>query len=304
MKLSIDYAPAYELIVSLYQYVDSQTSSEKHIQDHRKWREQVRERLSEETAALLNDTRLEVLHRLSLLIWQCPGDRSVSTFIHWLKGLSPGEIYDCMIPWIQHFNENMSAMQAHVTEVLTRWNDEYFGEIEREISPQLEESARYVQSLIDELTNEEIIDLVTMGLEIVPEPETEQIILVPQHHSAPFSIIDYYKGLIVCQYPVSSESKDELEPPAKLLRAFKALADANRLKILKLVEQEPQTLKSIAAHLQLAKSNAHYHITSLRLCGMIKARYGKSGTEYYTKRHLTFEEIPASLRAYIGGDNL
>jgi hypothetical protein len=38
-----------------------------------------------------DDERLEVLHQLSLLIWQCPVEREIPQFLQWLEELPSGE---------------------------------------------------------------------------------------------------------------------------------------------------------------------------------------------------------------------
>jgi len=66
--------------------------------------------------------------------------------------------------------------------------------------------------------------------------------------------------------------------PEGLLRTFKALADANRLRILGLLSQSAHTGEQLAALLGLGASTVSHHLARLKHAGLISA----SAEGYYS----------------------
>ena len=58
----------------------------------------------------------------------------------------------------------------------------------------------------------------------------------------------------------------------ELLAFFKALADANRLKIVGLLAQQPSTVEQLAAMLELQPSTVSHHLARLAEAGLVSAR--------------------------------
>ncbi len=61
-------------------------------------------------------------------------------------------------------------------------------------------------------------------------------------------------------------------PGAELLSFFKALSDANRLKIVGLLAQRPYTVEELATLLDLRPSTVSHHLTRLAEIGLVSAR--------------------------------
>jgi hypothetical protein len=60
--------------------------------------------------------------------------------------------------------------------------------------------------------------------------------------------------------------------PDEMLQYFKALADANRLKIIGLLSQQPCTVEQLAALLGLSKSTTSHHLAYLAKAKLVEAR--------------------------------
>jgi predicted transcriptional regulator len=60
--------------------------------------------------------------------------------------------------------------------------------------------------------------------------------------------------------------------PDEMLQYFKALADANRLKIIGLLSQQPCTVEQLAALLGLSKSTTSHHLAYLAKANLVEAR--------------------------------
>jgi predicted transcriptional regulator len=65
----------------------------------------------------------------------------------------------------------------------------------------------------------------------------------------------------------------------ELLNFFKALADANRLKIIGLLAQGPHSVEELAAVLGLSSSTVSHHLARLAAAGLVAAR--TEGHYYY-----------------------
>jgi len=65
----------------------------------------------------------------------------------------------------------------------------------------------------------------------------------------------------------------------ELLDFFKALSDANRLKIVGLLSQQPLTVEQLAALLNLGVSTTSHHLARLSKAGLVEAR--ADGHYYY-----------------------
>ncbi len=65
---------------------------------------------------------------------------------------------------------------------------------------------------------------------------------------------------------------DETLPSQELLDFFKALADANRLKMIGLLAKEPLSVEQIAAMLDLHSSTVSHHLSRLAKVGLVSAR--------------------------------
>jgi predicted transcriptional regulator len=71
----------------------------------------------------------------------------------------------------------------------------------------------------------------------------------------------------------------QLSNNEELLNFFKALADANRLKIIGLLAQEAHTVEELAALLGISSSTASHHLARLAGAGLVAAR--TEGHYYY-----------------------
>ncbi|MCK9906699.1 hypothetical protein MXD63_42755, partial [Frankia sp. Cpl3] len=99
----------YELVDSLYQYVNIKEHQSFRLDKQR--RKSVQQQLTPAFAAELEDERLEVLHRINLLVWQCPGDRTPVSFLKWLQEQPPGELYERLAPWVELLPGNLHEIR-------------------------------------------------------------------------------------------------------------------------------------------------------------------------------------------------
>jgi DNA-binding HxlR family transcriptional regulator len=85
-----------------------------------------------------------------------------------------------------------------------------------------------------------------------------------------------------------------------LLNFFKALSDANRLKIVGLLAQKEASVEELAAILSLSASTVSHHLAKLSEIGLVNARVDG----YYNVYHLETGAIEALARQLLAEDTL
>ena len=86
------------------------------------------------------------------------------------------------------------------------------------------------------------------------------------------------------------------DPSQELLTFFKAMSDANRLKIVGLLSQKARTVEQLAAMLGLGESTVSHHLSKLSEAGLVTAT-AQSYYNYYRLEQERFEEAARLLLA-------
>ena len=115
----------------------------------------------------------------------------------------------------------------------------------------------------------------------------------------PWVLINERDRTRLFMYPVAEEALSSApeDPPARLVTLYKALADPQRLRILRLLGSGPVALQQIADHLGLVKSTAHHHLVILRSAGLVRISLG-ADKEYQLRGDLP--DAAALLGGYLG----
>lgn len=229
-EIEVEYAPAYEFITSLYFYINKNRL--KIYELGTEWKKAVDEKLSPAFKEDLKDKRMEVLHRINLLVHKCPGEKSPENFIRWFQSLSAAEIYDCMIPWVKSIPKDMIDLHEHFVYLFTEWNEQYFKHIDSSILTALEEQAVKTKELVKKMNPVDLVEMSTNGIRLESK-QAKKLLLVPQYHYSPSSIIDHYHEFITCLYPIELQRNSHLISK-KSTHFFSSLSDQNRLFTLRL----------------------------------------------------------------------
>ncbi|WP_432776294.1 winged helix-turn-helix domain-containing protein [Brevibacillus gelatini] len=297
-SIRIEWNVVYECIISLYAYIHEK--ERKHFQLGNAWKEETKQMLPDSFADELADERWEVLHRLVLLVAQSPQKHSVEAFLGWLESISPGEIYERLAPWVDTIPLNLGELRDHSVSLLARWNEHYFSRIAPAILDSLERSAADMTELAQSMSPVELVDHASNGLWIEPVPDLREVVLIPQYHCAPAAVLDFYRGLATCLYPVGDAGQTRPHPLAELLPLTQCLADEKRLHILRCLAEKNCTLGELQQQVSLAKSTVHHHVTALRRAGLIRAHYaGSTNVSSYSLRESFIERLPVLLRSFL-----
>jgi DNA-binding transcriptional ArsR family regulator len=185
--------------------------------------------------------------------------------------------------------------------LLEQWEARYFRNSDPVIVTGLEREAREACLRVeaDRQKQLDLIESLTEGLRLDEAEKLERVILVPQYHGRPANILEYYDNLFLGLYPVDVLPPAPGEPSPALLRLTAALADTNRLKVLKYLSHDEQSFSDIVKHLGLAKSTVHYHLILLRAAGLVRAHFKGGDCMLYGLRRQALEETSARLARYI-----
>ncbi len=93
---------------------------------------------------------------------------------------------------------------------------------------------------------------------------------------------------------------DSEGPLAELLQFFKVLSDANRLKVVGLLSQEPSSVEQLAAMLNLSSSTVSHHLSRLSEAGLVAAR----AEGYYSVYHLQTDRLEQMARRILSRQDL
>ncbi|MAT45772.1 MAG: ArsR family transcriptional regulator [Anaerolineaceae bacterium] len=86
----------------------------------------------------------------------------------------------------------------------------------------------------------------------------------------------------------------------ELLNFFKALADANRLKIIGLLAQQDLSVEQIAEMLGISSSTVSHHLSKLSKTGLVSAR----AESYYNVYHLNEERLESLSKEILSKETL
>lgn len=187
-----------------------------------------------------------------------------------------------------------------IVAVLTGWAVRYT-EIEDRIEGIL---ARDYESRAGDratLTGSDLIEKTTGGVRWTAEPGIRRVILAPSYFSRPYNFLLAADDWRFFGYPVLDEALDlvdPLAPPLSVIRLHRALGDATRLRILKLLASKDLYLTEIAQHLELSKPTIKHHLAQLRIAGLVTVTE-TGNLIYYSLRRSRLEDASIDLKSFL-----
>lgn len=190
-------------------------------------------------------------------------------------------------------HEDVVAVMREMREVLR----DHLDAVAPALRHDVEERGRRLRGL----PLEEAVEVGTAGIHYVPEPWVRRVLLIPQAAMRPWVLIEDHADTKIFMVAVDEEclSLDHERPPARLLAVTKALAEEQRLRILRRLAAGPASLQQITDHLGIAKSTAHHHLVQLRAAGLIVVEMGQE--KEYTIREGLVRDLGDLLDTYLRG---
>lgn len=174
-------------------------------------------------------------------------------------------------------NVDPSVLRNHLKSVMSKWFKEVILEEEKTYMELLQRDGDMKKSMMDKLEPEEFVKWATGGIEYAPEPSVTKVLLIPHYIYRPWNINADFENTKVFYYPVSNESiypNNRLTPDNFLILKFKALGDETRLKIMKILFENEQTLQELSVQLDMPKSSLHHHLSILKSARLITTHNG------------------------------
>jgi len=186
-----------------------------------------------------------------------------------------------------------------IVGILSSFQDEVFAPYEKEFRHYLESDFESKRAMTRRLSPERVIEIATSGITLSGEHTSSPIVLMPSMVARPWVVVSSGPDFNVYAYSVSDENldMDPDAPPPWLVKAYKALGDDRRLRILRKLAESDASLAELAKDSDIAKSTLHHHLMLLRAAGLIGVHIGD--TKRYSLRRDTMSEAAASLEYYL-----
>jgi DNA-binding transcriptional ArsR family regulator len=298
-KVEFEFSPLYELVTSLDLFLSKKFI--KNVDIGTDWVKNIQMVLDNKNIQLGNPKDIPCFDYLYLLIWQSPEKENLHTFVKWLGSLDPGQLYEKLFSYLLGpVPADLITIRNKYMDLLIKWHEIYFEHIDKRIMETLQHSVKEWQAQSDECNSVMFVEKVSGGVRLEEYEGLHQVLLTPTYHISPLLTIRKNKYMVHIFYPVDLPVQDTNQPSKKLVRLTKALADENRLRILKLVKEGAKTFTEIQQQFDVSKSTVHHHLMLLRTAGLISVYHSsESCSDSYIYRELGIDELSQYLNVYI-----
>jgi DNA-binding transcriptional ArsR family regulator len=169
-----------------------------------------------------------------------------------------------------------ATLKSRVLNLAWGWYRAVGPALERE-QPMLRQEAARQRARGPRISAVDLIAAVA-GVEYVPEPGIERVILIPSLAIRPeLHVFDHLQLKIIC-YPLDVPRRDAWSPPTGLTGLVKSLADERRLSMVRLLAGGPLSAQQIAGQLGIPITTALHHLAILRSSGVLRGGRGRGRT--------------------------
>ncbi len=182
-------------------------------------------------------------------------------------------------------------------DLLTSWTEQVLPAITPADPSLAERDAEAKRELVKSVPPEQVVERLAPGIQWSPGPDIDRVVLFPAYSARPWVYMSEYKRVKIFCPPITADRERMPGDPAELVRIYKALGDASRLKLLKRLQDGPISLTEAAQEIGLAKSTTHHHLALLRQAGFVLIR---EGDDTYRLRPDMRPEPGALLQQYLG----
>ena len=172
--------------------------------------------------------------------------------------------------------------KRRVTAALRSFAQEVLAPAEAELRGALERDAAAKHRLMQWLSPHELISAAAGGYRYEPEPGLDRVVLVPHLAAGPWLLLCQHEDARIICYAADAEATDpEQAVIDRALLVARALADEQRVRIVRYLGGAHATAAELAEHLGLTKSTTHHHLAQLREAGLVVLR-GNAGGYFYS----------------------
>jgi len=304
-EVAVDWAPAYELTVSLEAFRADRVR--KTLDCGRDWVAAVRRQLPPDVPAKLRAAEGVPGSLPPFLVLQCPEPRDAEGLLGWLTSLSVGDLFELAAAHVPEgargLDPKLGALRDRMARDLDLWNRHYFRHIDKAILQGLEAEAAARKAELAAAGRdpdpEAFVEGVTSGMVFEPHPGLQRIYLVPQHHFRPINLYDRYRTSVVDLYPADAVAPASGRPPHGLVRLTRALGDEGRLRMLRALAEKERTFTDMVRLTGLAKSTVYHHLVILRSAGLLRVRVACGGSDRYSFRPGSLNDLQTGLKGFL-----
>jgi DNA-binding transcriptional ArsR family regulator len=183
-------------------------------------------------------------------------------------------------------------------DLLSGWYEHVLPGMAPDFPSLAERDADAKRELVRSVQPEQVVERLAPGIQWVPTPDVDRVVLFPAYSPRPWVYMSEYKRVKIFCYPITLDrERTAPDDPAELVRIYKALGDESRLKLLKRLQAGPISLAEATAEVGLAKSTTHHHLAILRQAGFVLIQ---EGDDTYRLRPDLRPEPGALLQQYLG----
>jgi DNA-binding transcriptional ArsR family regulator len=303
-RVEVEWAPAYELVVSFQAFFSK--SEQRHLDIGPNWAKSLKRELGPEVTARLGSQGMSSLWDAMVpMLHACPDRETVDGFLSWVDSLSVEDVRS-LLPadselCIDVSTDALSRSMQSTMSALSEWNTRYFSQIDPAILSGLKQEAERRRAVVSGVDPLLAVEAATQGVFYEPRQEPAVVLLVPQWHFRPWNIFGEFDGHYLFEYPADVLPSQDSELPLSLLRLTRALGDESRLRILRLVAEQPRSFTDLVRLTGLSKSTVNHHTVMLRAAGLIAVHASGGKGDTYTLREQQLDTLGTTLRRYLMG---
>ncbi len=301
-SVDVDFASAYELIVSLVAY--RANKEHKTLAVGPLWVDHVREHLPTPVVADIDTADgVSLLPLLVPLVWHAPRRLDAAAFVDWLGSVAADEIAARLAPYVsardQPMGSDIGVQRDRCVHILSLWHDHYFRHLDAAIIAGLDRDARARRLLLATMPPQDLVEEATRGVYLEPTPTVDSVLLIPQYHYCPWTIYQHLGRLKIYLYPSDTHHREPDDLPPHLMRMTRALADESRMHILRFLASGTHSFTDVVRQTGLAKSTVHQHLGVLRAAGLVRVHDGGPHSGTYSVRPQTVQRVAEQLATFL-----
>lgn len=184
----------------------------------------------------------------------------------------------------------------------------FFEEEEGRLRPLLQQALVDARESAVRLHGLDLLEALSEGVRLEVLTDAAEFVLVPSFWIAPFTLYSPLTGgstprrwiYIFGARPADTSLIPGGLVPDPLLGSLRALSDPTRLRILRLLLDEPLTASQLSHRLRLRAPTVLHHLKALRSSGLVRSIYDVKGTRRFATRPEGIAAVSAALAAFVG----
>ncbi len=196
-----------------------------------------------------------------------------------------------------------AAFGEKLQQAFETYYEVFFAEEEERIQPLLEAGLQQAQARAAELALPQLLEELSHGVFYESLASLRRIHLAPSYWSTPLVFMnnlpeDEMLFVFGCRSDTQNLVPGEYVPEV-LINTMKVLSDSTRLRILRYLNQSPDSPSELARKLRLRAPTVIHHLNKLRLAGLVQVIISQQGERRYALRKEAVRSVMANLQVFL-----